>query len=294
VAASTANITISPGGTTLTVDGVTIANNDKILLKDQTTPAQNGIYGVTGIGSSVVLTRDAAADSSAELDSVNVGVAGGTTNGDTEWTQVTNPPITVGTTAIRFTRTNPAYPAYLRNPWFPGATPPLAANMDRYSANASVAQTAITAVTSLHGNMILRAGTTYTNINAFCTAAGSGTVTLFWLALVRQSDRSVLRATANTTVLPTAAAVHTRALSATLTVDVDTPVWVALSTQVSTTSPSFAGQAVLPAAVQPLSLVAPVFQGNSGTTPTATPPTAGTVLNPASTATSPLMLFWLT
>ena len=49
-AATTANIATLAGGAPNTLDGVTLAANDRVLVKDQTTPAQNGIYTVTTLG----------------------------------------------------------------------------------------------------------------------------------------------------------------------------------------------------------------------------------------------------
>lgn len=175
--------------------------------------------------------------------------------------------------------------------WAP--TGALATNMaDRGIAGASVAQTAITATTSLHGGMVLMPGVTYTNINAYCTAAGSGSVTTFWLAVVRLSDRQVLQRTANSTTLPTSGATHTRALQATLTVSSPTPVWIALATQVATTSPSFIGYTN--AVGTGWQFVAPIIAGNSSTTPTSTPPTVSTVLGAPAAGNASRIYFWLT
>lgn len=294
-AASTANITLPPGGTTLTVDGVVCSNGTRLLLKDQTLPAANGIYEVSGIGTSVVLTRSGDADTGPKLVGAETVVEGGATsiNAESKYAMVTSEPFTLGTTAARWTRTYPTYPPYIRDFWQVGTVPPLTANMDRMTALASVAQTAITALSSLHGGTVLRAGTTYTNVNSFCTATGSGAVTLNHYSIVRQSDRQVLQRTANSTSLP-GLGEYPRALQAALTVDVDTPVWIMWSTQVATTSPAFAGQAVLTALVQPLALRPPIFLGNSTTTPTSTPPTVGAVQGAPTTATSPLVYFWLT
>jgi hypothetical protein len=174
--------------------------------------------------------------------------------------------------------------------WVPSGA--LAVNMpDRGMANVTVPQSAITAVHSWHGGMILRPGVTYTNVNAFCTAAGAGAVTTFWWAVIRQSDRQVLQRTANSTVLPTLSAVHTRAFQATFTVSAPTPVWIGLATQVATTSPAFAGYTT---AVQAWTLIAPILWGNSTTAPTATPPTVGTVLGAPTTATAGRIYAWLT
>src|SRR5205085_10291477 len=49
-AATTANIATLAGGAPNTLDGVTLAANDRILVKDQGTRSQNGIYVVTTLG----------------------------------------------------------------------------------------------------------------------------------------------------------------------------------------------------------------------------------------------------
>jgi hypothetical protein len=53
---TTLTITGSPTAS-LTIDNVTLVNGDRVLLKDQTSALQNGIYVVSGVGSAVVLTR---------------------------------------------------------------------------------------------------------------------------------------------------------------------------------------------------------------------------------------------
>jgi len=81
-----------------TVDGVTLATNDRILLKDQTTQTENGIYTVNASGAP---TRATDADSTAELNSATVFVMGGTVNADRAYTQTTNN-VTIGTHNIVF------------------------------------------------------------------------------------------------------------------------------------------------------------------------------------------------
>lgn len=173
-----------------------------------------------------------------------------------------------------------------------GGNATITSTMDRLNANASVSQTAITALTSMHGGIVIPAGRTITNINAYCLNAGSGTLTTFWWAIVDIANNRVLQRTANTTTLPTANAIHTRALQGTLNLSVDTPVRIALATQVATTSPAFAGIANV-AAVQNLHLASPVLQGNSATAPTATPPAVGATIAAPTTATSGLLYVWL-
>ena len=78
VAATTANITISTAlnnGDTL--DGVTLSTNDRVLVKDQSTATQNGIYVV---GSSPARAADLA--SGADAAGVFVFIEQGTTNAD--------------------------------------------------------------------------------------------------------------------------------------------------------------------------------------------------------------------
>jgi hypothetical protein len=93
--ASVANITVASPGTA-TFDGVTISNGDRILLKDQSTGSQNGIYQFNGSGSA--LTRTADADSTTDIEAAAVWVEEGTVNANTLWTMTTDA-VTVGTTA---------------------------------------------------------------------------------------------------------------------------------------------------------------------------------------------------
>jgi phage-related tail fiber protein len=84
------------------IDGVTLATGDRILLKDQTTGADNGIYTVNASGAP---TRATDADTSAEVTGgMAVWVNEGTTNADTGWIVTTNDVITLGTTALVFSQ----------------------------------------------------------------------------------------------------------------------------------------------------------------------------------------------
>jgi hypothetical protein len=83
------------------VDGVTLAAGDRILIKNQASPAENGIYVVQASGAPV---RAEDANAGAELVSAAVYVDEGTVNADTGWLQTTNAPITLGTTALVWTQ----------------------------------------------------------------------------------------------------------------------------------------------------------------------------------------------
>lgn len=118
VAATTANLTAtydngsSGVGATLTnsgtqaalvLDGVTVSVSDRVLIKNQTSQAQNGIYTVTNTGSGStnwVLTRATDFDTSAEIQGGDFTfVTGGTSYDNTGWVQ-TSVGVTVGTSPI--------------------------------------------------------------------------------------------------------------------------------------------------------------------------------------------------
>jgi hypothetical protein len=82
--ASTANVTISNPGTD-TFDGVQIASGDRILLKNQTSQAENGVYDFNG--SSSALTRSSDANSAEELNGLAIFVKEGTANADQGYVQ---------------------------------------------------------------------------------------------------------------------------------------------------------------------------------------------------------------
>lgn len=91
-AASTANVSLTGTGT---LDGVTLATNDRVLLKSQTDPIENGVYIYDGTD----LAR-----STDDLDAGSVvAVSEGTANGDKLFLLTTDGPVTVGTTPLTFT-----------------------------------------------------------------------------------------------------------------------------------------------------------------------------------------------
>jgi hypothetical protein len=88
------------------IDGVNISTNDRILVKDQTTQLQNGIYTVTnqgGAGNAYILTRATDNDNTAEIKNGDViFVTAGTANTGVTFVNTSTDPVTVGTTAITF------------------------------------------------------------------------------------------------------------------------------------------------------------------------------------------------
>lgn len=100
-AASTANITLtSPGAT---IDGVTMSSGDRLLLKNQTTGSQNGIYVWTGAASTLTRSPDAAS-SSDFVFSFLVGAREGTVNAGTYWIFTQTAAFTLGTTTPTFSQ----------------------------------------------------------------------------------------------------------------------------------------------------------------------------------------------
>lgn len=82
-AASTANLTLTGPGAS--IDGVTLSAGDRVLVKDQTTSSQNGIY--IWNGAAAAMTRALDASTFDELESAVIRVEEGTSNAGTKWAQ---------------------------------------------------------------------------------------------------------------------------------------------------------------------------------------------------------------
>lgn len=82
-----------------TIDGVTLAIGDRILIKNQSSGAENGIYVVAASGAP---TRSTDADTAAEIKQATVVVQEGTVNADSTWTLTNDGAITLGSTSLVF------------------------------------------------------------------------------------------------------------------------------------------------------------------------------------------------
>lgn len=82
-----------------TVDGQTLVTGQRILIKDQAAPAENGIYTVNGAGAP---TRATDADTAAEITGAAVFVKTGTANAGTRWVCNVSGTIVLGTTGLTF------------------------------------------------------------------------------------------------------------------------------------------------------------------------------------------------
>jgi len=120
-----ATLTRGENGALGNIDGVALAVGDRILVKNQSAGAQNGLYAVTDLGSGgapYVLTRTTDADQAAEYAAgLSVRIYEGTANAN-KWYQNTNTAaVTMGTTAItwsEYTSTNGSRP-FPNNTVFP-------------------------------------------------------------------------------------------------------------------------------------------------------------------------------
>ena len=100
-AATTANIVLAPAPAT--IDGVTLTDQMRVLVKNQDTASQNGIYVFSS--STGNLTRALDFDSPAEVDGGDfIFITGGTANDNTGWVQTSDTVATIGTDPIYFTQ----------------------------------------------------------------------------------------------------------------------------------------------------------------------------------------------
>lgn len=102
-AASTANGTLASAfANGETLDGITLATGDRILLKHQSTASENGVYTVNASGAP---TRATDYDSTAEVTTgAFTFVEEGTVNQSTGWTLTTTGTITLGSTSLSYTQ----------------------------------------------------------------------------------------------------------------------------------------------------------------------------------------------
>jgi len=110
--ATTTALTVTATATTLTnadtlaalsIDTFSLSLDDRVLVKDQASAAQNGIYTVTTVGSGAtawVLTRASDADTWNDLVAATVAIEQGAVNDDTTWVCRIARGGTLGTTAI--------------------------------------------------------------------------------------------------------------------------------------------------------------------------------------------------
>lgn len=101
-----ATLTNSGVQAALSIDGIALAVNDRVLVKNQVAGLQNGIYRVSNIGSGStnwVLTRALDYDQAAEVIQYDVVLVNrGTLNAGVAYQEIAPGPFIMGTTAIQF------------------------------------------------------------------------------------------------------------------------------------------------------------------------------------------------
>ncbi len=102
-----ATLTASGNGV-VAIDGVNLALNDRVLVKDQNPATENGIYYVStagAVGATLVLTRTTDADTASELSSgVFFFVEQGSANADNGYVMTQDTAITFGSTTVDFSQ----------------------------------------------------------------------------------------------------------------------------------------------------------------------------------------------
>lgn len=112
-----ATLTNSGSLVALVIDGITVNVNDRILVKNQTSAFQNGVYIATVVGSASVawvLTRAVDYDTNEEVTAGNlIPVISGTINATTSWVE-TATVVNIGTDAIDFSQFSYGPSAFLQ------------------------------------------------------------------------------------------------------------------------------------------------------------------------------------
>jgi hypothetical protein len=103
VTATTTTLTNAGTLASISIDSISLSSGDRVLVKDQATAAQNGIYTVTTVGSGAVawvLTRGTDTDIWNDLVAAVTAVEQGTANDNTMWLSTTALGGTLGSTAV--------------------------------------------------------------------------------------------------------------------------------------------------------------------------------------------------
>jgi len=101
VRAATVGVNLNLALSLATLDSASLSVGDRILVKDQSTPSQNGIYEVIAGN---FLQRSDDAITGKVYEGMLVAVGAGTTNAASIWMVTTDNPITVGVTSLTFTQ----------------------------------------------------------------------------------------------------------------------------------------------------------------------------------------------
>jgi len=291
-----ATLTASSTGA-LIVDGHTMAASERILVQNEATAANNGIYFVStagAVGVAYVLTRALDMDQAAEFPGAYVFVEIGTVNAGSGFTVASAGPFTVGTTAVNWTQfsgageitagtglTKTGNTLSLTNTSTGGlALAPTGTLAQTFERQRATATSAALASGSLYlTGIYLPKGITVTNINMWLSSTVKTGGTHGWYVLAN-SARSVVAVTADqtdaATTFHTANAVQSLAVGTPYVVPSEGLYYIGVMiAETSGTMPTFMVTAD-PVNVALLS-AAPILYGVSNTGQT-TPPSLSTTL----------------
>ena len=103
--ATTADVDLTSSADPGAIDGVTLADGDRILLKDQTTAAENGVYDAVTAADPSTWVRADDVDEDVEVDAgMFVFVSQGTESANQGFVLVSDDPLVVGTDDLQFTQ----------------------------------------------------------------------------------------------------------------------------------------------------------------------------------------------
>jgi len=163
-AATTANISLSLGlENGDTIDGVTLVTGDRVLVKDQTSESENGLYIVVASGAA---SRDPEYDTVAELSGGMVVINQGSVNDNKIFLCTTDTTATLESTSITYTVITPSNSGTVTSVGITGAEFTIGSSPITSSGNITLAVNAIdnTKITGLGTAATLNVGTSANNI----------------------------------------------------------------------------------------------------------------------------------
>ena len=284
-----ATLTANANGA-LSVDSVAVAATNRILVKNEVTQANNGVYTVTQTGSAgtpYILTRATDFDSAGTgVDQIDAGdfflITAGTTLANTSWVQQTPLPITVGTTAIVFQQfgapitysagtglnESPAYTFNIANTAVTSGSYGGAATVPTFSVNAQGQLTLATNVAiAIAGSQITSGTVAIANGGTGQTSASAGFNALS--PITTTGDLIIGNGTNSATRLPIGANTYV------LTSDGSTASWQASSGGVTSFSAGTTGLTPATGTTGAVTLAGTLGIANGGTNSTATATAGG-------------------
>lgn len=168
-----------------TVDGVVLTTGDRILLKNQSSQSENGIYVVEASGAP---TRSSDANVAAELEGAAVTVQQGTSNANTTWIQTTDG-ITLGVSSIAWSQLGTSVPT--ADASTPGITK-LYTTPDGANTDGAVSQAGINAKNRLSRSITANDSVIQADDNAWLVINSATPITITLDSLTALSKFSII------------------------------------------------------------------------------------------------------